>query len=360
MVMQHIRALDGVRGIAVLIVMFFHLEIPGFSLGWAGVPLFFCLSGFLITGILLEQKKRPFKEYLGSFLYNRLLRIFPLFYAYLLINYLYLKATGHSSDGYLWFVLYLQNIYIGLTGTTPGFVIQTWSLAAEEQFYWLWPLVIFFLKEKTMVKVFIVFIIFSVWARSFIYHASGDNPYMFNATVLSCTDGLILGALFAKIKDHKHAASVAVGLLVAGIAVSYYAIVTTGFDAFWLPSGWVGKCGYLATSLAMVFSALIFFVYKWDKEATVNPLKQVLKSRFLVYTGKISYGLYMWHLACFYAITLIFKKLGMGNHNLMYYALAMLAAYVVSTLSFYLFEVHFLKLKKKSKARAAERKELVF
>lgn len=356
--MKHIRSLDGVRGIAVLIVMFFHLEIPGFSLGWAGVPLFFCLSGFLITSILLEQKQQPFKKYLGGFLFNRLLRIFPLFYAYLLVNYLFLKATGQSAAGYVWFIVYLQNLYIGITGTTPGFVIQTWSLAAEEQFYWLWPLAIFFLKEKWMVKIFIVLIIFSALARSFIYHASGNNPYMFNATLLSCTDALILGALFAKIKDHPRASSAALWMLITGLVVSAYAIATTGLNAFWLPSGWVGKCGYLPTAMAMVFTALIFYIYKWDVNAASNPLSRAMKNRFLVYTGKISYGLYMWHLACFFALSIIFRKLGIGIHSVIYYVVAMLVTYVVATLSYYLFEVHFLKLKKHKKASVSPAKEL--
>ncbi|WP_369789481.1 acyltransferase family protein [Rouxiella sp. WC2420] len=347
--MKHIRTLDGVRGFAVIIVMLFHLEIPGFSLGWAGVPLFFCLSGFLITGILLEQKQQPFKEYLGGFLLNRLLRIFPLFYAYLLVNYLFLKATGQSAAGYIWFILYLQNLYIGITGTTPGFVIQTWSLAAEEQFYWLWPLAIFFLKGRVMVKVFIPLIIFSLLARSFIYHASGNNPYMFNATLLSCTDALILGALFAKIKDYKSAPRVAFWMLLAGLALSAYAVITTGLSAFWLPSGWVGKCGYLPTSMAMVFTAIIFYVYHWDKQAISNPLASVLENKFLVYTGKISYGLYMWHLACFFAITVIGRKFGVDNHSLIFFIIALLFAYLVSTLSYYLFEVHFLKLKRKAR-----------
>ncbi len=357
--MKHIRTLDGVRGFAVLIVMFFHLEIPGFSLGWAGVPLFFCLSGFLITSILLEQKQRPFKEYLGGFLFNRLLRIFPLFYAYLLVNYLFLKATGQSANGYIWFVIYLQNLYIGITGTTPGFVIQTWSLAAEEQFYWLWPFAIFFLKERVMVKVFIPLIIFSVLARSFIYHASGNNPYMFNATLLSCTDALILGALFAKIKDLAVAPRAALWMLIIGLIVSAYAVVTTGLSAFWLPSGWVGKCGYLPTSMAMVFTAIIFYVYHWDKTGRVNPLSRVLKSKFMVYTGKISYGLYMWHLACFFAITIIFKKLGMGNHSVIYFCVSLLVTYLVASLSYYLFEVHFLKLKRKSSRKVTPANGLI-
>lgn len=357
--MKHMRALDGVRGVAIIMVMFFHLQIPGFSLGWAGVPLFFCLSGFLITGILLEHKSKPLKEYLAAFFINRALRIFPLFYAYLLVNYLFLKLTGQSSAGYMWFVFYLQNMYIGLTGTTPGFVIQTWSLAAEEQFYWLWPFAIFFIKNKNMVKVFSVLIVFSVLARSWIFHASGNNPYMFNATLLSCTDGLILGALMAKIKDQPFAGKVSALLLVIGALATLYAVITVGLNAFWLPSGWVSKCEYLPTAMAMVFTAFIFYAYRMSKDSSAGALLKVLNSKSLVYTGKISYGLYMWHLACFFVITVIFRKLGLENQHALYFITSLIVTYICSTLSYYLFEVHFLKLKRKSSDPLVSAKELV-
>lgn len=351
--MKHVSSLDGVRGFAVLIVMLFHAKVSGFSLGWAGVPLFFCLSGFLITSILLKDKESSFWDYIKRFLINRSLRIFPLFYAYLAVNFALLLATGKPTDGYLWFVTYLQNYYIGINIHTPGILGHTWSLAVEEQFYWLWPLVIFVLPVARMNLVFVSLIILSAISRYVIFQLTGGSHYLINVTLISCIDMLVLGSLFAKIKDEKHAKAVGFILFWAGIALVLFGVNAVGIGSFWTPEGWAGKCWYMFTAFGMVFSSALFYIYRWSVEGRFRLFIRFASSKPLVFTGKISYGLYMWHLLCFSLSNKICSRFGIEADGFQHVVIGFVLSYLVATASFYLFEVHFLKFKRY--ARGTER-----
>ncbi|EZJ60713.1 acyltransferase family protein [Escherichia coli 1-182-04_S4_C1] len=330
-----------------LIVMLFHAKVSGFSLGWSGVPLFFCLSGFLITSILIEDKDSGFSNYIKRFLINRSLRIFPLFYAYLLVNFILLIATGKPTDGYLWFITYLQNYYIGINVTTPGILGHTWSLAVEEQFYWLWPLFIFFINKKNMNLIFIILIITSSISRYFIFQITDGNPYIVNVTLISCIDMLVLGALFSKIKDDKYAYESGFLTFIAGVGLVLNGINSVGLNAFWNPVDWAGKCWYMFTAFGMIFSSAIFFIYKWSVLGKKQIITKALSLKPLTFTGKISYGLYMWHLLCFSIANKMSSLFGVNN-NAVIIACGFAIAYIVSIASYYLFEIHFLKLKRKT------------
>jgi peptidoglycan/LPS O-acetylase OafA/YrhL len=157
---NHIPALDGLRGIAILSVMLLHFTnaiaaLPGsptsaarsvFGWGWTGVDLFFVLSGFLITGILLDSKGHPL--YFRSFYARRALRIFPLYYAALFLFFVVPRAIPSVPATYSfawhdqrWFWFYLGNFH-PLGPDAKQFIGQFWSLAIEEQFYLVWPLLI--------------------------------------------------------------------------------------------------------------------------------------------------------------------------------------------------------------------------
>jgi peptidoglycan/LPS O-acetylase OafA/YrhL len=159
----HIPALDGIRGIAILLVILRHAsagDVPTGTVagvihavmraGWIGVDVFFVLSGFLITGILLDSKGYP--GYLTSFFGRRVLRIFPLYFGFLAVLFLVFPFTAlATSPEYVtlrhyqaWYWLYASNVLIALHGDgASGLHLgHTWSLAVEEQFYLLWPLVV--------------------------------------------------------------------------------------------------------------------------------------------------------------------------------------------------------------------------
>jgi len=184
----HDPALDGLRGLAILLVLLYHFNVlhqprtfgealwrGAMNAGWVGVDLFFVLSGFLITGILLDDKARvreassgdaPVRVslvgYLARFSLRRVLRIFPLYYAFLFASFVVLpRAAPFIGNGGIttvlpddrwWFWLYLPNFLFARLGEFVGgrHFHLTWSLGVEEQFYLCWPLVVWFLDVKRL------------------------------------------------------------------------------------------------------------------------------------------------------------------------------------------------------------------
>ena len=151
---RYIPQFDALRGLAVSIVMLYHLhkDVPALHLhtlfrhGWVGVDLFFVLSGFLITGILVESKDSP--RYLRNFYARRILRIWPLYFALLLVCFLLIpwvkpesaRALKEACGPPFVYFLFLQNLFPTYVGIGP--LTITWSLAIEEQFYLFWPLAV--------------------------------------------------------------------------------------------------------------------------------------------------------------------------------------------------------------------------
>lgn len=156
----HIKALDGFRGIAIVLVLLFHLY--GFDpvrwitiLGWIGVDVFFVLSGFLITGILLDNKQR--NSYYKVFMIRRILRIVPLYYLVLVLFFIISRFVTFPGAGYLlhnqlYFWTYTPNYLFAFYGWPKGFegLNHFWSLAIEEQFYLFWPFFVFMLNPRQL------------------------------------------------------------------------------------------------------------------------------------------------------------------------------------------------------------------
>ena len=161
---NHILALDGLRGLAILLVLFRHLGYVGIDgRGWfargisraalngiLGVDLFFVLSGFLITGILFDTAGS--RNYFRAFYARRFLRIFPLYYGFIILLVIFSHSLRIAWQGMLpVYLTYTQNIIVGRVGNTLwGYTGQLWSLAVEEQFYIVWPLIIFFIRNRKM------------------------------------------------------------------------------------------------------------------------------------------------------------------------------------------------------------------
>src|ERR1700722_17626132 len=212
----HVPALDGIRGIAILLVIIYHfsvsLSILGFAspvlgffrFGWCGVDVFFALSGFLITGILLDTKSSS--GYFRNFYVRRVLRIFPLYYGSLLVVFLLRFALPDagiwgSHDGLvspgsmLWPLLYLQNFAIALHGPSlTGVTTHYWSLAVEEHFYLAWPLLVWLATRRQIMLLALVTVICSIVARTLLYWHGADLDAIFGLTPLRM-DGLAIGAL---------------------------------------------------------------------------------------------------------------------------------------------------------------------
>lgn len=349
----YIPELDGLRCLAVLSVIFFHLKIPGFGVGWIGVNLFFVLSGYLITSILLADRdlQSGVIPFIGRFYARRCLRIFPLYYGYLVLNYLLLQvlsylhpAENFEAVGYGWYLTYTQNFLLGTTSfKLPGFLGHTWTLAIEEQFYLVWPLLVYCLSARTLAIVSFIVIIAGPISRHYIFAATG-NPYLTFVATPGSMDQLAFGCLCALYASRtSEIRNFVLGFaLCATVAVFAALVWVIGPTAFWHPQDWVSHPlqMYVFSAVGLMFSAVIL-------SATRFRWSAILRSRLAVHLGRISYGMYMWHGLATIVATKLARSLNPEAFNPSRAVLAVFITYVVSWVSFRFFESPFLALKAK-------------
>ncbi len=298
--------LDALRGIAVLSVFFRHafsnvitpdlppglrLLLTTFRFGWLGVDLFFVLSGFLITGILLDTRHRP--DYYRNFYTRRALRILPLYLAVLVL----IRLTLHVRWSYLAFCLFfLANLV-----EDRGYVIYNplWSLAVEEQFYLLWPTLVRRLHLRTLTTLCLVSIVLSPILRYLATFLPLGNPY--DATWL-ITDALSLGALLAiflrsRHATHRNTTRLATLLLTLAVALGIVAIPLHLFSRTTR-----GGTALQTEPFLFFFGFLLLAALHLGDNSTL--LRLTLPLRFY---GYIAYGLYLLHQLGFMACdTLLF------------------------------------------------------
>jgi peptidoglycan/LPS O-acetylase OafA/YrhL len=207
---NYIKELDGLRAIAILLVIVWHYLLGQttpdllppkvwmlFSWSWSGVDLFFVLSGFLIGRILIYYKNSP--TYFKTFYMRRIWRIFPPYYLSLLLFFVFMAMGGAKtfpilfgdSIPYISYPLYIQNFFMATNGFGPNWLAVTWSLAVEEQFYLLFPFVIYFVNHKHLPKIFIVCILLAPLLRGII------GSYGAYVLLPARMDALMVGALIA-------------------------------------------------------------------------------------------------------------------------------------------------------------------
>lgn len=341
--LSYYKELDGVRAIAILMVMFFHFfsdfETTGsifqflkhFALkGENGVTMFFVLSGFLITRILLSTRES--KNYFYNFFVRRTLRIFPLYYLFLVIYYLTPLFFGGEIPDFslqIYYWIYLQDFSttFGWKSEGPG---QFWSLAVEEHFYLVWPFLIYYFREKAIAFWIGIIIVISFVLRIYM---SGHYPMIHHFT-FTRMDDLAMGAILALLEYY--------GYVKSRNAI-YFLLLLIPVNMVWVLNPYVGPAiaesiGFLQTSIT--FCGLIGFLICL-KEG--NWLKKLLSQAPLIFTGKVSYGLYVFHPFCFKLFE-IFLNTKFWVVNLLG---SLVFSYILATLSYYFFETYFLKLKER-------------
>ena len=196
---SYVKELDGWRFIAVIGVILLHYA-PRFFIGaWVVMDLFFVLSGFLITGILLDTKNE--KGYYKNFIIRRVIRLFPLYYLCLLILFFLVPNSFFDLSYYkqhqAWYWLYASNWLISLQGWSPTKTIDHfWSLAIEEQFYIIWPLFVWLFNTKQLVRICIFLFFASFILRNIGLHLGFVMPYPYVGTIARM-EPIALGAIVA-------------------------------------------------------------------------------------------------------------------------------------------------------------------
>jgi peptidoglycan/LPS O-acetylase OafA/YrhL len=340
---KRIPQLDVLRGLAVLLVMLYHgVDVAPhlplkflFGSGYVGVDLFFVLSGFLITGILVRTRDSP--GYFLNFYTRRALRIWPLYYALLLFTFVVLPiarpqlsaeifAKAHPWQAY---PLFLQNLLV--TGQSFDSVRVTWSLAIEEQFYLVWPLIVFLAPRRMLKPIAGGALAVSIILRWAVQYGL-IPPLILYTNTLTRLDGLALGALLALWIPMAEQTTVKR----VGIA-GFVALTPIAFAMGWRDAGhWI----FFAV-VAACFAALLCVALNWESLSRLYVLR---------YTGKISYCLYLVHVPVFTVAALpairrfrLFRPSAWGDAAV--FAAAVLACYALAAASWILFESKFLQWK---------------
>ena len=365
--LRYYPSLDGLRGACAIMVLAAHYGY--LTAGWIPLDCFFVLSGFLITSILLGEKNRSFKEYVGRFYWRRLLRTFPAYFSFLLISCLVYALTRQPRD--LPITLsplagYWYNFYRLLGRPSPAGFQHLWSMSVEEQFYLVWPFVVFWLSKTSLRRVLVGIIAATLFAKAalalylqwqgmsnfqmgLIYYFAtplrldafgiGAAIAVFDLTkwpvrprwvLLACICALLFGLINASVGHYPDLPTPQGrfdGRFWAGLSLGYPLFLLQNKQFVW---------GYAVIDLV----AGLFII----SATQANELQQLCANRPLVYLGRISYGLYIWHFPILVLIVHLLPNPWSLN-GLICFGLFSAASVGVAHLSYFGFERRFLLLK---------------
>lgn len=362
--MKHIKGLDTLRAFAVFFVLVEHkgvwfddtvpngrfikqVLIPD---GGFGVFLFFVLSGFLITNILLQQRNVAAENRLHvirNFFVRRTLRIFPIYY--LLLLFLYLIHFPGLAQYMPYYLTYTTNILVYRTNQWNSFS-HAWTLAVEEQFYLIWPWLIIFLQERYLKYLFGASIIIGVVST---WYCMGLRGHMGPFLVFNCFDSFGLGGLFAYVyTTHRHSRSFHKALQWSGIAA-------LAIYLYWKLCAFYSIAPYGLVFQKLVDSILALCLIQAVVLAKPSRFRRYfLENSVLVFVGRISYGIYLYHYVynalVYYQLVDYLSNITQGYPSLnalvrdthFYYWLHIVLIIAISAGSNYLIELPILRFKR--------------
>jgi peptidoglycan/LPS O-acetylase OafA/YrhL len=356
----HILELDGFRACGLVMVVSAHswpkeqwpLFYNWLSMSWIAMDAFFVLSGFLIAGILLDTRHRT--DYYSTYYVRRTLRIFPIYYC-VMIALIAGMALWHGGEPYaeftrvmgspLWFLFYMGNISIALAGCwAPVEAFSPlWSLQVEEQFYLLLPLAIRRVRLETLYRILWLVVFLSPVVRLFLFWWNPGNPFL-QYVLLPCrAEGLALGALLAvrfRMGPWNIGKRRLTGLTLVLLAAAPAAAALGGYT--W-NRPFNRTLGYFLSSVACA-SVLLWLIQFRNSRAT-----RLLRSRPLVYLGKISYGAYVLHVPVREAVAFALRNLSwhLPGGDLLRVPLCVGLSIASASLSWYILEGPLMRLKDK-------------
>lgn len=353
--------LNGLRFIAAFLVILHHLDqlysISGrgdmwnnkviLSIGELGVKLFFVLSGFLITYLLLAEEKVTKSISIKNFYVRRILRIWPLYYIIILLSFFvfprisFLSMPDLNVSNHLWyyfilFVFFLPNLVLNGFGVVVPYASQSWSVGVEEQFYLIWPVLMKFFKRKIMLFFYVVFIYLFMQYIGFrlIKHFIFWNQ---NMTVIRTfwnyfsIDCMAIGGLFAYMHFNKT-------LFLKYILNNYLFYSVLILTTYFILSDF--HCLYFYSEIYAVLFGLIILNLACNKN-----LSNILEFKALNYLGKISYGLYMYHPLAIILSVRLFQYFGLLEYHVGILIVTFILTVLIAGLSYQLLEKKFISLK---------------
>lgn len=337
---RYIKELDGLRGFAILAVVLVHLFpnlLPG---GFLGVDIFFVLSGFLITSLLLKEYNQNQRIDLRGFYIRRVRRLLPALVAFLVIFGVYAKFQYSAEEftkysiGAFSSLAYVHNWIVGYTSYSSASINHFWSLSVEEQFYLFWPLIVLFGLRKrhcgsSLIRIFLATLLFVVCLRvAFIEF--GVHPLTIYCSTFSRMDGMIIGALLAYLL----ASAEKNCFLMSELSrysryLSLFALAPIFLSMITLSTSALSTYTWGISLTCLCTCVVILDVFTNEN----GLVRAALGWKPLVQLGKISYGVYIWH----YPINCELARLGVTSF---WRACAcILLTLVVSVVSYHFFEI---------------------
>jgi len=346
----YLSGLNGLRAIAALSVVIAHVSEKGladfglpflFELPMAGygVTLFFVISGFLITYLLLKEKNTKQKIDIKKFYVRRILRIWPLYYLLLIVTLLYflfLHKAGEIFVKELWFyIFFAANIpFIFQNGIL--ILVHYWSIGVEEQFYLIWPWLIRFARNKLLILSVIIFLIlFTIKIALWFWLGTASYPYRFiMVTRFHC---MMVGAIGAIVFFQQKMEIVNLLSNKFVQLISWILFILMGLNVIQIPAV-IGQEIIAAASLSMILG-----------QVTINNRLINLETKIFDFVGKISYGIYVIHPLIILILSGLYKNLNIyvGLRYLLVYSSVIAFTLLFSWIIYTYFEMPFLRLKKK-------------
>ena len=366
----HYGSIDGFRGFALLLVLMFHQDIIYF--GWIGMILFFVLSGYLITKVLMTEKEKgiPMKSRFRNFWMRRLLRTFPAYYLYLLILIIgfavnLIPADVRKELPFLLTYTYNFHLISVYDHSQPSFLAgHFWSLSVEEQFYLFYPFLVFFSRARVLKITIVILICFSILFRIYyiIYSPNGScfsgysDYHPFNYLDSFLCGGAIFIFKLDKIKPTAGYLSFALSLGIT-IASGLWIYLKMNQRQSFNVKNYLTNFGLVAhycehwyrvwsqINLNLLFSSMILLLILPVKNLFHIWLKRIFEFQPLVYLGKISYGTYIFHAIIIWLMIHVFKQTPTNKY--IFFLECFTLALLFATAIYYLYEKKFLAMKDK-------------
>jgi len=345
---RHFSGLNGLRCIAIIMVIWHHSAgsgfIPGLFRGYLGVDLFFILSGFLITTLLIRERKNTGKISLKQFWARRFLRLMPAYYGSLLflaLAYVILKPGDNDTatliKGLPIYALYLSNWFQpGANNLGP-----LWSLATEEQFYLIWPLFESFLTPILLVATWILL-------------------FFINQLVnFGLLDSTITTQFGISTSEHPEILETTFTPILLGVALAHFLSRNNSFDVIKRITAFRASPLIYGVLILLVINipaneisglfrlTLHILMTLWISAIVINPASRTtvfLDNKAIAFIGIISYGMYLYHMWAIYALRIVLEKIGLHQPILLFFT-ATGATIAGAAISYHFFEKYFLNLR---------------